>query len=77
MVPLLLGLIACILLFGLFGVAVFAGIMTCIFPFYIMKITLDCIMKHRRKHKVVVETQRGKVTLLFKDGRWIPTCWKP
>ena len=77
MVPLLLGLIACILLFGPFGVGVFAGIMICIFPFYLMKIILDCIKKHRRKHKVVVETRRGKVTLLFKDGKWMPACPKP
>ncbi len=74
MVPLLLGLIACILLFGPFGVAVFAGIMICIFPFYLIKIILDSIKKHRRKPKVIVETQRGKVTLLYKDGRWIPVC---
>ena len=77
MVLLLLGLIACILLFGPFGVAVFAGIMICIFPFYLMKVILGTIKRHRRKHKVVVETQRGKVTLLFKDGKWIPACRKP
>lgn len=77
MVPLLLGLIACILLFGPFGVGVFAGIMICIFPFCLMKIILGCIKKHRRRHKVVVETQRGKVILLFKDGKWIPACRKP
>lgn len=66
-----------LLLFGHFGLGVFAGIMVCIFPFYLMKIILGCIKKHRRKHRVVVETQRGKVTLLFKGGRWIPACRKP
>ncbi len=77
MVPLLLGLIACILLFGPLGLGVFAGIMVCLFPFYLIKIILDCIKKHRRKHKVVAKTQRGKVTLLFKDGKWILYCRKP
>ena len=77
MVPLLLGLIACVLLFGPFGIGVFAGMMVCISPFYLMKIILDCIKRLRRKHKVVVETQRGKVTLLHKDGKWIPACRKP
>jgi hypothetical protein len=77
MVPLLLGLIACILLFGPLGVGVFAGIMICIFPFCLIKMTVGCIKKHRRKHKVVVETQRGKVTLLYKDGKWIPACRQP
>ena len=77
MVPPLLGLIACILLFSPFGIGVFAGIMVCIFPFCLMKIILDCIKKHRRKHTMVVETQRGKVTLLFKGGKWIPACRKP
>jgi hypothetical protein len=77
MLPLLLGLIACILLFGPLGVGVFAGIMICIFPFCLIKMTVGCIKKHRRKHKVVVETQRGKVTLLYKDGKWIPACRQP
>ncbi len=73
MVALLLGLIACILLFGPFGLGVFAGIMICILPFYIVlhftKMILGHGMKHRRKDKVVVETQRGRVTLLYKDGK--------
>ncbi len=77
MVPVLLGLIACILLFGPLGLGAFAGIMICIFPFYLMKIILDYIKKHRRKRKVLVETQRGKVTLICKDGKWIPACRKP
>jgi hypothetical protein len=75
MVALLLGLIACILLFGPIGLGVFAGIMICILPFYIVlyftKMILGHEMKHRRKDKVVVETQRGKVTLLHRDGRWV------
>ncbi len=73
MVSLLLGLIVCILLFGPLGVAVFAGVLICIFPCYLMKTILGCIKKCRRKHKVVVETQQEKVTLVYKDGRWIPT----
>ena len=76
MVALLLCLIACILLFGPLGLGVFAGIMVCIFPFALTKTILGCIKKHRRKHKVVVETQKGKVTLLFKDGKWTPACRK-
>ena len=73
MVTLLLGLIACILLFGPFGLVVFTGIMICILPIYLvyhfMRMILDHRKKYRRKHKVVVETQRGKVTLLYKDGK--------
>ena len=76
MVSLLLGLIAWLLLFGPFGVGVFAGIMICILPIFLMKISLGCIRKRRRKDKVVVETQRGKVTLLYKDGKWTPDCRK-
>ena len=77
MVSLLLGLIACILLFGPFGIGVFAGIMICIFPFCLMKIILGTIMKHRRKDKVVVMTQRGEVTLSYKDGKWVAANQKP
>jgi hypothetical protein len=77
MVPLLLGLIACILLFGPLGLGVFAGVMIFIFPICLMKIVLSTFKKYQRRHKVVVETQRGKVTLLFKDGKWIPVCRKP
>ncbi len=77
MVPLLLGLIACILLFGPFGLGIFAGIVLCTFPLYLMKMILTCIKRHRQRHKVVVETQRGKVTLLFKDCKRTPTCRKP
>ncbi len=76
MVPLLLGLIACILLFGPFGAGVFAGIMICIFPLCLMKTIFGSIKKCRRRHKVVVEAQRGKVTLLFKDGKWTASCRK-
>ena len=71
MVSLLLGLIACILLFGPFGIGVFAGIMICILPIYLTKIILGYIKNHWRKHKVVVETQRGIATLLYRDGRWV------
>ena len=77
MAPLLLGLIACILLYGPLGLGVFAGMMICIFPFCLMKIILGYIKRHRRKHKVIVETQRGKVTLLYRDGKWIPARPKP
>ena len=73
---LLLGLIACILLLGPIGLGVFAGIMICILPIYFMKIILGYGRRHRRKDKVVVETQRGKVILLYKDGKWIPACRK-
>jgi hypothetical protein len=77
MVALLLGLIACVLLFGPIGLVVFMGIMICIMPIWLMKIILGSIKKLRRKHKVVMETQRGKVTLLYKDGKWTPECQKP
>ena len=81
MVALLLGLIACILLFGPIGLAAFAVIMTCFLPFYIVLYFTRMIFGHGRKHgrkdKVVVETQRGKVTLLYKDGRWVVDNQKP
>ena len=81
MVPLLLGLIACILLFGPAGLGVFAVIMTCFLPVYIVLCFTRMILghgtKHRRKDNVVVETQRGKVTLLYKDGRWVVDNQKP
>ena len=81
MVPLLLGLIAYILLFGPIGLGVFVAIMICILPFciflYFTRTIFGHGMKHRRKDKVVVETQRGKVTLLYKDGKWIPASRKP
>jgi hypothetical protein len=81
MESLLLGLIACILLFGPIGLGVFAVIMTCFLPFYIVHCFARIIFghgrKHRRKDKVVVETQRGKVTLLYQDGRWVIDNQKP
>ena len=81
MVALLLGLIACILLFGPVGFGVFAVIMICFLPFYIVHCFARMICghgrKHRRKDKVVVETQRGKVTLLYQDGRWVIDNQKP
>jgi len=77
MAALLLGLIACILLFGPIGLGVFAGMMICILPFYFISMIVGHLRKHRRKDKVVIETQRGKVTLLYKDGRWIPARRKP
>ncbi len=76
MVALLLALIACILLFGPIGLGVFAGIMICVLPIYLTKMTVLHCRKHWRKHKVVAETQRGKVTLFYKDGKWIPACRK-
>jgi hypothetical protein len=81
MVSLLLGLIACILLFGPIGLGVFAAIMTCFLPLYIVLYFTRMIFghgeKHRRKDKVVVETQWGKVTLLYKDGKWVVDNQKP
>jgi len=81
MESLLLGLIACILLFGPVGLGVFAVIMTCFLPVYIVLCFTRMIFghgrKHRRKDKVVVEPQRGKVTLLYKDGRWVVDNQKP
>jgi hypothetical protein len=77
MVTLLLSLIACILLFGPIGLGVFAGIMISILPIYFTRTILGHTKKHRRKDKVVVETQRGKVTLLYKDGKWVPESQKP
>ena len=81
MVALLFGLIACILLFGPIGLGVFAGIMICILPIYFVFHSMRMIIRHRKNHrrkdKVVVETQRGKVTLLYKDGKWMPVRQKP
>jgi hypothetical protein len=77
MVTLLLGLIACVLLFGPIGLGVFAGIMICILPIYFTRMIVGHGRKHRRKDKVVVETQRGKVTPLYKDGKWLPAKQKP
>jgi hypothetical protein len=77
MVALLLGIIACILLFGPIGLGVFAGIMICILSIYFTRMIVGYGRKHRRRDKVVVQTQRGKVTLLYKDGKWIPACRKP
>lgn len=81
MVALLLGLIACLLLFGPIGLGVFAVIMICFLPFYIVLYFTRMIFvhgrKHRRKDKVVVETRRGKVTLLYKDSKWVVDNQKP
>ena len=77
MAALLLGLIACILLFGPIGLGVFAGIIISILPIYFTRMIVGHCRKHRRKDKVVMETQRGKVTLLYNDGKWIPACRKP
>jgi hypothetical protein len=81
MVALLLGLIACILLFGPIGLGVFAVIMICFLPFCIVRYFTRMIFGHKRKYhrrdKVVMETQRGKVTLLYKDGRWVVDNQKP
>jgi hypothetical protein len=81
MVSLLLGLIACILLFGPIGLVVFAVIMICFLPFYIVLCFTRMIcghgMRHRPKDNVVAETQRVKVTLLYKDGRWVVDNQKP
>ena len=81
MVTFLLGLIACILLFGPVGLGVFAGIMIGILPFYIVlyftRIIVGHGRKHRQKEKVVLETQRGKVTLIYKDGKWVAANQKP
>jgi hypothetical protein len=81
MAALLLGLIACILLSGPFGLVVFTGITICILPIYLvyhfMRMILNHRKRYRRKHKVVVQTQRGKVTLLYKDGKWVAANQKP
>ena len=81
MVALMLGLIACILLFGPVGLGVFAGIMIYILPiyffFYIIRMIVDYGKKHQRKDKVVIETQRGKAIVLYKDGKWMPDSRKP
>jgi len=81
MISLLLGLIACILLFGPIGLVVFAVIMTCFLPFHVVlcltRMILSYGRKHRRECKVVVETKRGKVTLLRRDGRWVAARQKP
>ena len=77
MVALLLGFIACILLFGSAGLGVFAVITICILPIYFIKIILGYGRRHWPKDKVVVETQRGKVTLLYRDGRWVAAGQKP
>ena len=78
MVTPLLGLIACILLFGPIGLVVFAAIMTCILPFYIVLHFTRTILgrgsKHWRKYKVVVETRGARSLYCTKtaDG-WLPT----
>ena len=77
MVSLLLGLIACILLFGPLGLGVFAGIVLFILPIHFTRMIVEHSKKHWRKDKVVVQTQRGKVTLLYKEGKWTPDCQKP
>ncbi len=81
MVALVLGLIASTLLFGPIGLGVFAGIMICILPIYFVFYFTRMIVGHRRKHrrtyKVVVQTQRGKVTLIYKDGKWVAANQKP
>ena len=75
MVTLLLCLIVCILLFGPFGLGVFAGLMTYILPVYFFLYLLKMIIDHRKKSrckdKVVVDTQQGKVTLICKNGKWV------
>jgi len=75
MVALLLGLIVCILLFGPFGLGVFAGIMIYILPiyfiFYITKMIVDHKRKHPQKGKVETEVKRGKATVFYKDGKWV------
>ena len=72
MVAFLLGLIACILLFGAFGLVVFAAIMTCVLPFYIVFIVLKMVFGHKKKRlrKDSSEEKRCK-TVLVKEGEWV------
>ena len=75
MVTLLLVLIICILLFGPFGLGVFAGILIYILPFYIFFTVLKMIFDHRkkcpRKDKDNTKERSSKTTVLVKDGKWV------
>ena len=75
MTTLLLGIIACILLFGPFGLGVFAGIMIYILPIYIILTVLKMIFGHKkkcpRKDKDNTEGKRTKTTVLYRDGKWM------
>ena len=75
MVTLLLVLIICILLFGPFGLGVFAGILIYVLPFYtfftVLKMIFDYIKKCPRKEKDNTKAKRTKTTVLVKDGKWV------
>ena len=75
MVALLLGLIACILLFGAFGLVVFAAITTCILPFHIILTVLKMIVRHKKKHpekcKLNTKAKCSKAKVLYRDGKWM------